>query len=307
MKFLFGGKGGVGKTTISATFALMLAKTRPTLLVSSDPAHSLADIFGQPIGSSEKKITLPAQFKGELRVLELDVQKSLERYKETTRQKLANLNINFDFDFDKYIDKLSATPGAYENALFDQFADLLLSDRDDRLVFDTAPTGETLHLIQSADLIDQWIEIIISAREGVLKLKKLYNGSADDAIIDELREMKSKFQGVAKMLRQPQTHLIFVLTPEKLAVEETRRSLETLQKSRFPVRGLIVNRILPEDVSAATPFLKHQKKYLQAIRQKWQNLILGEIPWWRDEPEGLSQLIPFAENLRRTKLGNFVK
>lgn len=307
MKFLFGGKGGVGKTTISATFALMLAKTRPTLLISSDPAHSLSDIFGQPIGSSEKKIVLPAQFTGELRVLELDVRQSLDRYKESTRKKLANLNVSFDFDFDKYIDKLSATPGAYENALFDQFADLLLSNRDLQLVFDTAPTGETLHLIQSADLIDQWIEIIISAREGVLKLKKLYNGSADDAIIDELREMKNKFQGVARILRQPQTHLIFVMTPEKLALEETRRSFEILHTSQIPVRGLIVNRILPDELSAATPYLKHQKKYLRIIREKWHDLILGEIPWWREEPEGLSQLIPFAENLCRTKLGAFIK
>ena len=115
MKFLFGGKGGVGKTTIAAVSALHWAHRGKTLIVSTDPAHSLADIFETEIGGNETRIW------ENLFALEIDAQKSLAEYKRKLLLQYRQTVQEFELNLDAYLETIEHNPGAFESAIFDEF------------------------------------------------------------------------------------------------------------------------------------------------------------------------------------------
>ena len=292
----------MGKTTVSSCFALLTARTQKVLLVSTDPAHSLSDLFGTKLGSKPKRISLPESFSGELYGLELDPGHSVKRYERSLLQKVERLNLHLDFDIRGYIHKLASTPGSQEMALFDEFGDLLLSEEWENIVFDTAPTAATLHLLETASLIDQWIAMLVKARESVLKLKEFFRESTDDQVIEELRRMKERFSQIETVLKSESTGFVLVLNPEKLPLEETRRSLGFFREHKLPLRGLVVNRIWPEDEALPPALRAYQQKYLSLIRRDWSDLLLAEIPWWNSEPQGIEALMQLTEHLEKTRL-----
>ncbi|HEY83317.1 MAG TPA: ArsA family ATPase [Dehalococcoidia bacterium] len=285
-KFIFfAGKGGSGKTTCAAAFSLCLAQSQqPTLVVSTDPAHSLSDIFGTKIGSKETKII------DNLWGIEIDPEREAKRYTETIKEKMRNVVSSVIVDeIKRQIDIAYLSPGAEESAIFDKFIELMEKiDRPyEKIVFDTAPTGHTLRLLTLPEILGAWIERLIKKREQAMSLMRMASADREsetrarsDPVIQTLEQRKAKFEMARRYLvDRKSASFIFVLNAEKLSISETERALSLLRKHAISVDGIIVNRIIP---SRDDEFLRKRKavqdKCLEEIRAKFKGLILGYIP-----------------------------
>ena len=265
----FGGKGGVGKTTIAAATALQAADSGlRTLLVSTDPAHSTSDIFGLPFGDEATSVS------SMLDVVELDPEREAERYIETVKERLAEaVPPRLVAEVERQIDIARVSPGAGEAALFERFARVLeASIGYRRLVFDTAPTGHTLRLLGLPEQMTAWMSGLIQRRRKVGSLGRMWRNvagaaapdrrsgpeprsadvcEAEDPLLAALIERRDRFSRARSVLTDPeQTSFIFVVTPRRLPVLETLRAVTALRKYDIPIGGIVVNRA--DDVPAGT-------------------------------------------------------
>ena len=256
--YFFSGKGGVGKTTMACATAVYLAGTgRKTLIVTTDPASNLADVFEQTIGSRVTNIdAVPNLF-----AVELDPDKATEEYKERT---LAPLRSFMPEESLKVIEEQLSSPCTAEVAAFERFTEFLGNKEYDVVIFDTAPTGHTLRLIQ---LPVEWSGVIEnSARDGSAGQTCVGPAAA-------LAESKIKFDQAISAMRNPEeSTFIFVLRPEATPIYETRRSVAELQKLGIDSQQLIVNGIYPES-ACDNPFMKHrfarQQEFIRIIKDSF--------------------------------------
>ncbi|AGB37732.1 ArsA family ATPase [Natronococcus occultus] len=248
----FGGKGGVGKTTVSSAYALNCVDAGlETLVVSTDPAHSTADVFDQEFGDEPQ----PVEGYDGLSALEIDPEREVQDHLQGLKRQLnAQLSATMVNEVDVQLEMAHQTPGAYEAALFDRFVDVMRSAEPyDRVVFDTSPTGSTLRLLALPELLENWIERLMDKRERSIDLyEKAAIGNQEprrvmdgDPILARLRERKERFEFAGEVLRD-EAAFYLVMNPDELSIRETERSLETLEDAALPVHGLVVNRLTPE-------------------------------------------------------------
>ena len=303
----FGGKGGVGKTTMAAAFALRSAKGgNRTLLVSTDPAHSTSDILETELGSS------PARIAERLWAMEISPQEETNSYIEDVKSRIAeSVAPRLVAEVERQIDIARISPGAEESALFERFTKIIDSEgaEFDRLIFDTAPTGHTLRLLSLPELMTVWISGLISQRRKVNVLGKMWrnvSGAAasevehEDPVLKTLEERRTRFAHVRETLTDgAQAAFVFVITPEKLPIFETARAAAALEKYGVQVGGIIVNQVLPASVEGK--FLTRRKeregKYLQEIRESFQGHRLFEVPLFEDDVVGREALLHVANYL----------
>lgn len=270
----FGGKGGVGKTTVSSAFAsACAAKGEKTLLVSTDPAHSLCDIFDRRIGASITAL------KANLYGLEIDPEEESQNYIRSIKSNMKNIvSPVIVKEIEKQLDAAAVTPGSDESAVFDKLMEVLLelSNEYDRIVIDTAPTGHTVRLLSLPELMGGWMDRLIDKRKQAMALydmanrdkKKLEALIMEDPVIATLSARKTKMERARELLTDhDQVSFVFVLNPEKLPLEETKKAIQILSKYKIQVRDLVVNRILPEGLT--DPFWNSRRalegKYLKEI------------------------------------------
>jgi len=282
MKYLFGGKGGVGKTTIAAASALYWSHRGKTLIVSTDPAHSLADIFETPIGAAETRIS------ENLFALEIDAQKSLQEYKSKLLLQYHQTLQEFDLNLEDYLETIDHNPGAFESAIFEEFSGQLLRDDYVTVIFDTAPTGTTLRLVFMPDYLDGWIKFLIQSRKGVLKLRDMLKREKDP-VIEMLYDMQKKFRRVAAVFSSKQTAVNLVLNPESLAFEETARTIKTLEYYHLSVKSLVVNRVV-DDGFPYKGYLKSQAEILAKVKRNFHHTQQIIVPFLGEEVRGLPRL-----------------
>lgn len=262
--FFFGGKGGVGKTTISSSFALGLANSgRKTLLISTDPAHNIGDIFQKRIGGSIKKIDT------NLWGYEINPEDESKKYINTVKDNLKGLiKSRLVDEVYRQIELARVTPGADEAALFDRIVSVILEDcpNYDAIIFDTAPTGHTIRLMSLPELMGIWVEGMLHRRE---KINANYSALLADGKPQEdpisliLNKRKERFADVRKILLDSQiTSFYYVLLAEKLPILETKKAISLLEKYEIPIGGLIINKILPDHEEGV--FLKKRKEQEQA-------------------------------------------
>ena len=252
-KFVFfGGKGGVGKTTVSCAYGLKCAREGlKTLVVSTDPAHSTSDVFDQQFGDEPERVEAYEN----LWAMELDPDEEVERHmmeiKRTMSDQVSPAIVN---EIDRQIELAHRTPGAHEAALFDRFIDVMQnSDEYDRVVFDTSPTGGTLRLLSLPEFLESWIERLLEKREQSLDLyEKAAIGKREprqqidqDPIIARLVERKEMFEFAGETLEDDATFFL-VLNPDELSIRETSRAIEDLTEYDLGVAGLVINKIAPE-------------------------------------------------------------
>ncbi len=287
----FGGKGGVGKTTVSSAYGLKCARDGlRTLVVSTDPAHSTSDVFDQQF------IDTPSAVEGRenLYAMEIEPDEEVDRHLQTLREQLGQqLSPAMVNEVSMQLEMSHQTPGAHEAALFDRFIDVMRNtDEFDRVVFDTSPTGGTLRLLALPEYLEQWIERLLHKREksieyyeraaiGDQQARRMMEG---DPIIAQLRERKENFNFAGETLRNDATFTL-VLNPDELSIRETRRAVDSLQAAELPVAGLVVNRLTPEpdpdETGRGGTFLRDrvetEQQRLAEIRETFDIPVAAEI------------------------------
>jgi arsenite-transporting ATPase len=297
----FGGKGGVGKTTLSSAFALRAAKEgKRTLLVSTDPAHNLHDIFGQQMSGE------PSKLLDNLWAMEIDPKYESRRYIDQVKANLSKaIGGRMLHEIERQVDFAQLSPGSDEAALFDRMVEIIgWAETDyDMIVFDTAPTGHTLRLLSLPELMGVWIDGMLQRRQKAMSMRETWLEDAapnEDPIYEILTRRKLKFAKAREVLLNPkQTAFSFVLTPERLPILETAKAIPILEKYKIPVEILIVNRVLPD--LADGEFLRKRKQqekaYLTEIESQFHPRRILKIPMLDQDVCGLDSLRAIAAEL----------
>ena len=248
----FGGKGGVGKTTCSAAVALAASRTgRRVLLVSTDPAHSTSDIFERPFTSEEREI-LPNLFG-----LEIDAEFEAGRYVADVKEQVAKMfSPSVVGAANRQIDLAASMPGVGDVALFERLTQIVAARESayDLVVFDTAPTGHTVRLLQMPELLRTWIDALAGQRRRAVERDRAIRVDESESTEDEpdpivvaLARRRQRLEEVrARLVDHRDTSFVLVLVPERLPIEETARAAAALVESGIEVGTLIVNRALPD-------------------------------------------------------------
>ena len=259
-RFLFfSGKGGVGKTSMAAITAVRCAERgKRTLIVTTDPASNLADVFEQPIGHRITAIEgVP-----NLWAMEIDPDRATQEYIDHA---MAPIRAAFPQQMVQVMEEQMSGPCTAEVAAFDRFTDFLELPDDgqvfDLVIFDTAPTGHTIRLLE---LPAEWTQTIDTADEG--------SGQTCIGPSAAIQDAKDKYERALRTLRDPtHTTFVFVLHPEAIAIRETRRAIDELEKLGIHTHRLIVNGIIPPDAAADSLFAARaemQARYLESDRSR---------------------------------------
>lgn len=315
-RFLFvGGKGGVGKTTVASAIALRMAESgERVLLVSTDPAHSLGDLFDARLGDREREVA-PG-----LLAMEIDPEEEVERYLERVKANMREfVRPAMYSEIERQMELARHSPGTEEAALLDRIAELMGEDAPevDRILFDTAPTGHTLRLLALPEIMTAWTEGLLKSRDrsdsfgraldrlgaggGEAGQEEADEGDGEGAGRDErgariralLMERRRRFARARRLLLDPaSTAFVLVMIPEKLPILESRRALEALRSHRVPVVGVVVNRVLPRE--SLGEFLESRRgqegDYLERIDREFRDLPRVRIPLFPRDVEGLEGL-----------------
>ncbi len=295
---LFGGKGGVGKTTSASATALYLARRYKTLLISTDPAHSLSDSFERSIGG---RITEVQEVK-RLSVLEIDADKAFAKFRlehEPEIRKLFDTSTGLDEeDIESFMSM--PIPGVDEVMGFKTIVDIIDEAKFEKYVVDTAPTGHALRLITSPRLFDDWIKVMARLRWKYRYMVTRFAGEyRPDEADDFLFAMKKTVKKVQKLLQdKTQSEFIAVTIPEAMAIEETKRFLMQLKKLNVAVKQLVVNNVMESEGCDFCRQRKHsQSIYLTVLHKEFSNLELTMVPLQPTEVKGIRGLQVIMDHL----------
>ncbi|HEX8969773.1 MAG TPA: TRC40/GET3/ArsA family transport-energizing ATPase, partial [Chloroflexota bacterium] len=260
---MFGGKGGLGKTTFSAATGYWLAEQGKKVLVFSvDPQASLSDIFQQDIFGKG-----PVKIMDNLWAQEIDADSHIRAYQQEIRQKILDL---YGFsevpeEIENYIQAASAEPAMEESAIFDAVVDIVVSGSYDYYIYDLVPLGHALYYLSMAKVYDEWINKITQLRqemseyEQVASVMRRQKTTEEDQILQELQYIKGRINASSSILTdRAKTAFFFVVVPEEMIILDTEKAAQLFAKFDVPIAGYVVNRVLPDA-------LKHQDipPYLQ--------------------------------------------
>jgi arsenite/tail-anchored protein-transporting ATPase len=269
---LFTGKGGVGKTTVAAATALRIARSgRKTLLMSTDPAHSLADSFGMELTPEPTEVT------SNLWAEQIDPQQRLEENWRPIQQQLTSV-LNWAGLAEIEAEELSVIPGLDE--IF-SLADVKRHHDEgpyDALIVDCAPTGETLRLLSLPDIIQWYMERIFPMERKVMgALRPVARRMTsfplpNDDVYSAVRRFYDKLEGVRNVLTDGETTSVrLVVNPERMVISEARRTFTYLNLFGYRVDAVVANRLLPDQVS--DPYFDRwkqlQKEHMETIEESF--------------------------------------
>ena len=295
---IIGGKGGVGKTSCALATALSLSEDFKTLLICTDPAHSVSDCIEQPVGCKVVQVNGT----NNLFATEVFADEALSVFKAEHRHELTKLfatstNLD-DEDIDEML-KLSI-PGIDEIMSFKTIIDFIDKAEYDKYVVDTAPTGHALRLMASPKLLDEWIKVAAKMRWKyryiVTSFSGAYKEDAVDAFLFNLKKMVKRIENL--LTDSLKCMFIPVCIPEAMAIMETQRLLSDLGRSGIFTRQLIINNVM---VSTDGDFCKRkmagQSKYLQMMDQLFIGFNKVQVPMFPEEIKGLTALKKLQSSL----------
>jgi arsenite-transporting ATPase len=305
---MFGGKGGLGKTTFSAAAAYHLAKQgRKVLVFSVDPQASLSDIFQRDIFGKGAVEIMPNLF-----AQEIDADQRIKAYQAEIRKKIFDM---YGFDkipdeIESYIQAAAAEPAMEESAIFDEVVDIVVAGQYDYYIYDLVPLGHALYYLSMASVYDEWIERITKLREDMRQYEEMAAQISrdkeveEDMILKELQYIKHRIGTSSSILTdREKTAFFFVIIPEEMILIDTQKAAQLFAKFNVPLSGYIVNRVIPESLASQDipEYLKNrlvmQKGYLKKIDELFGREVLARIPEFERDITGLPMIERMAEAL----------
>ena len=291
---LFGGKGGVGKTTCAAATALRLAIQFPGkrfLIASTDPAHSLKDSFADS--------RLPPN----LEVIEIDSQETLRKFKDAHAQQLRKIALRGTFLDDDDVSRLLdlSMPGLDEVMAFSEIADLVETQAYSCIVLDTAATGHTLRLLGLPAMLRKWVGALDAMLAKHRYMVKLYRGfyRKDDADIF-LHDLAGSIDHLGSVLSNPRDcRFVPVMLAEALSRSETSRLVDELERLKIPVTDVLVNRLYSGRAECPVCLERQgcQARELWMGCQAFGGYLLWGLPQQGVEVRGVEQLVVFWDDV----------
>jgi len=310
---MYGGKGGLGKTTFSAATAYYLAKKGERVLVFSvDPQASLSDIFERDIFGKGNVEIMENLF-----ACEVDADKRIKDYQEEIRQKIISMYgmKKIPEEIEDYIKASSAEPAMEESAIFDAVVDIVIKGDFDYYIYDLVPLGHALYYLSMASVYDAWLEKITSLREQMREYDKAISTMKrdedieQDEIYNELMYIKERIGSSSKIMTDiEKTAFFFVLTPEEMTIVDTEKAAQLYAKYNVPFSGYIVNRVIDRELlkDNIPAYLKNRIKMqagaLEMIDQKFGSSVLSAVPEFDSEIKGLDVIRNLAEVMFEEKL-----
>jgi len=310
----FGGKGGVGKTAVAGATAYYLAERlgKRVLISSTNPVHSLSSLFGQDLW---KKGIRQIQGTRNLFATEIDISGTIERYKQEIRERLVQFLKFADIpvDIEPFVGIATTNPAFEESAMFDDMINLILGEKFDAYVFDTAPVAHTYRLLGMSKVYDLWLHKMMKSREEALSLRaklsfrkeKIIKELKNDPLLATLLATRQKTeQGRKLLVDKEKTAFFFVTLPLALPIAVIERFITWVEAFSIPIGGVIVNEVIPGvDSPDLSPYvanrMKEQSGYQRMIEQKFPGMVRAVIPLYEKEVNGLEMVARMGEDLSR--------
>jgi arsenite-transporting ATPase len=294
---LFTGKGGVGKTTTSAaTATFAAARGQKTLVLSTDPAHSLADAFATTLDGE------PTEIDDGLYGQQVDAQRAFEASWRTVQDYLREVLEQGGIDALE-AEELTVLPGAEEVLALLELRAQVASGRWDVIVVDCAPTGETLRLLALPEALRWWMRRVYPTDRRVMRtVRPVLSHLAGlpfppDSVFAAAQRLTDDLTEVRELLTDPATTSVrLVLTPESMVVAEARRTLTSLSLFGYRVDGVVANRVFPDDETDAwrAGWVASQQQRLAEVRASFAGVPVWQASYAAAEPIGLEALGAFA-------------
>ena len=303
---MFGGKGGLGKTTFSAATAYWLAQQGKKVLVFSvDPQASLSDIFQKDIFGKG-----PVKIMENLWAQEIDADQHIKAYQNEIRKKILDM---YGFDqvpeeIEQYIQAASAEPAMEESAIFDAVVDIVVEGNYDYYIYDLVPLGHALYYLSMAKVYDEWINKITKLREEMREYEEMVSRlkrqkeTEEDQILKELQYIRGRINASSQILTDKEkTGFFFVVIPEEMILLDTAKAAELFAKFDVPIMGYVVNRVIPHELLGQNipPYLKNriemQDKYLEQIDDKFGAQVAARVPELERDVTGLEMIRKLSE------------
>ena len=295
------GKGGVGKTSISAATALRCAEMGlRTIVISTDTAHSLADSLDVHIGPE------PVKIMDNLWAQEVDARYSMDKYWGRIQKYMLGV-LNQRQVNEIVAEEVTILPGLEEGAHLLWINKYVEDGEHDVLIVDAAPTAETLRLLSLPDTSRWWFQRITSLMRGATGRllrpisRPLIGADLPDSVtLDSIDGLFNTLDNVRELLADPtQTSLRLVINPERMVIKETQRTYTYLNLYGYPVDAVLCNRVIPDEVTDPyfTAWKQHQARNLEFIREAFGDLPLLKAPMFDDEIGGVKKLRRLADAL----------
>ena len=300
---LFSGKGGVGKTSLAAATGLQLSKLGlRTLMMSVDPAHSLADAFDLDVGLFDAKTGDPYPINDNLSIHEVNIQKEIKRHwREISSYVISVLRTTGIGEVEA--EELAILPGMEELSAMMYVNQFRREGRYQAIVLDCAPTAESLRFISMPTTLDWYMKHIFPFHRGLLKaVRPLANRVSPvelptDNYFANIAELFGKLDGIPELLEDASTTSVRLVTnPEKMVLRETQRAFVYFSLHGLTVDGIIVNRVLPETVTDAyfQEWRVSQAKALKEIEAYFAPVNVKRVPLFTHEMLGRERLEELA-------------
>ncbi|MEI8102770.1 MAG: ArsA family ATPase [Chlorobium sp.] len=293
---IFTGKGGVGKTSIAAATALRAADMGyKTLIMSTDPAHSLGDSLDVQLGPSPVKIA------ENLWGQEVSVFGDLNLNWDVVREHFAHIMEARGIE-GVYAEEMGVLPGMEELFSLSYIKRYNEQNEYDLLVVDCAPTGETLRLLSLPETFGWFIKMIRNVEKFMVKpvlrplskkIKKIDDFVAPEEVYDKVDNLFSSTEGIIDLLADgSKTTMRLVMNPEKMVIKESMRALTYLNLYGITVDRITINRVMPDQ--SPDPYFQKwraiQQKYIEQISEAFAPIPIAEVPLFDDEVVGLAML-----------------
>ncbi len=302
---MFGGKGGLGKTTFSAATAYWLASQGKKVLVFSvDPQASLSDIFQKDIFGKG-----PVKIMENLWAQEIDADQHIKDYQNEIRQKILDM---YGFDevpeeIESYIQAASAEPAMEESAIFDAVVDIVIGGEYDYYIYDLVPLGHALYYLSMAKVYDEWINKITKLREEMREYEEMVSRmkrekqTEEDQILTELVYIRQRINASSSILTDKEkTAFFFVVIPEEMILLDTQKAAGLFAKFDVPISGYVVNRVVPHELMEQDipAYLRNriqmQDRYMEQIREMFGGQVSAYVPELERDVTGLEMIEKLA-------------